>query len=63
MFNTWVDYPTHAEELSVVKATTSDVTTSVRPVISGEEILYFQQLIRRMPIADNVLEYAVGLAR
>jgi MoxR-like ATPase len=62
MFNTWVDYPTHAEELSVVKATTSDVTTSVRPVISGEEILYFQQLIRRMPIADNVLEYAVGLA-
>jgi MoxR-like ATPase len=62
MFNTWVDYPTHAEELSVVKATTADVTTSVRPVISGEEILYFQQLIRRMPIADNVLEYAVGLA-
>ena len=62
MFNTWVDYPTHAEELNVVKATTSDVTTSVRPVISGEEILYFQQLIRRMPIADNVLEYAVGLA-
>ena len=62
MFNTWVDYPTHAEELSVVKATTSDVTATVNPVISGEEILYFQQLIRRMPIADNVLEYAVGLA-
>ena len=62
MFNTWVDYPTHAEELSVVKATTSDVTATVNPVISGEEILFFQQLIRRMPIADNVLEYAVGLA-
>ena len=62
MFNTWVDYPTHDEELSVVKATTSDVTATVNPVISGEEILYFQQLIRRMPIADNVLEYAVGLA-
>jgi len=62
MFNTWVDYPTHDEELSVVKATTSDVTATVSPVISGEEILYFQQLIRRMPIADNVLEYAVGLA-
>ena len=62
MFNTWVDYPTHAEELSVVKATTSDVTATVNPIISGEEILFFQQLIRRMPIADNVLEYAVGLA-
>ena len=62
MFNTWVDYPTHDEELSVVKATTSDVTATVNPVISGEEILFFQQLIRRMPIADNVLEYAVGLA-
>ena len=62
MFNTWVDYPTHDEELSVVKATTSDVTATGHPVISSEEILYFQQLIRRMPIADNVLEYAVGLA-
>ncbi len=62
MFNTWVDYPTHAEELSVVKSTTSDATATVDAVISGEEILYFQQLIRRMPIADNVLEYAVSLA-
>jgi MoxR-like ATPase len=62
MFNTWVDYPTHAEELSVVQSTTSDATASVHAVISGEEILYFQQLIRRMPIADNVLEYAVRLA-
>ena len=62
MFNTWVDYPTHDEELRVVKATTSDATATVNPIISGEEILYFQQLIRRMPIADNVLEYAVGLA-
>lgn len=62
MFNTWVDYPTHDEELRVVKATTSDVTATVNPIISGEEILFFQQLIRRMPIADNVLEYAVGLA-
>ena len=61
MFNTWVDYPTHDEELSVVKATTSDAVASVKPVITGEEILYFQQLIRRMPVADNVLEYAVGL--
>ena len=61
MFNTWVDYPSHAEELSIVKATTSDVRVDVQPVLSGEEILAFQQLIRRMPVADNVLEYAVGL--
>ena len=54
MFNTWVDYPTHAEELSVVKATTADAVAEVKPVVSGEEILFFQQLIRRMPIADNV---------
>ena len=61
MFNTWVDYPTYAEELSVVKATTADAVATVNAVITGEEIAYFQQLIRRMPIADNVLEYAVGL--
>ncbi len=61
MFNTWVDYPTYAEELSVVKATTTGVHATVNPVVSGEEIAYFQQLIRRMPIADNVIDYAVGL--
>jgi MoxR-like ATPase len=61
MFNTWVDYPTYAEELSVVKATTADAVVDVQSVITGEEIAYFQQLIRRIPIADNVLEYAVGL--
>ncbi len=61
MFNTWVDYPTYEEELSVVRATTAGLTTDVRPVLSGEDILTFQQVIRRMPVADNVLEYAVGL--
>lgn len=61
MFNTWVDYPTHKEELSVVKATTSDSVADVQPALTGEEILFFQQLVRRMPVADNVLEYAVGL--
>jgi MoxR-like ATPase len=61
MFNTWVDYPTYEEELSVVRATTADHEASVNPVLSGEDILTFQQVIRRMPVADNVLEYAVGL--
>ena len=61
MFNTWVDYPTYTEELSVVKATTSDAVVEVNSVITGAEIANFQQLIRRMPVAENVLEYAVGL--
>lgn len=62
MFNIWVDYPKLEEEIAVVKATTSDATSSVQSVLSAEDILYYQQLIRRMPIADNVLEYAVKLA-
>jgi MoxR-like ATPase len=62
MFNTWVDYPTFDEELSVVRQTTGDKTATVSPVISGEEILAAQALIRRMPVADNVLNYAVNLS-
>jgi MoxR-like ATPase len=61
MFNTWVDYPTFDEELSVVRQTTGDISATVSPVISGEEILAAQALIRRMPVADNVLNYAVNL--
>ncbi len=61
MFNTWVDYPSYAEELSIVRATTSDVVVPVAPILQGEEILHYQRIIRRMPVADNVLEYAVGL--
>lgn len=62
MFNIWVDYPTLEEEVAVVKATTSNQTYTVNPVLNAEEILAFQDLIRRMPVADNVLEYAVKLA-
>jgi MoxR-like ATPase len=61
MFNTWVDYPSYEEELHVVRTTTADAVSTVKPVISGEEIAFFQQLIRRMPVAENVLEYAVAL--
>ncbi|MFT4900164.1 MAG: MoxR-like ATPase [Flavobacteriales bacterium] len=62
MFNLWVDYPSLEEEIQVVKATTSNVKVDVNPILSVDEILAFQELIRRMPIADNVLEYAVKLA-
>ncbi len=62
MFNTWVDYPSFAEELSVVKQTTGDSTAKVKAVLSGKDIIESQELIRRMPVAENVLEYAVLLS-
>ena len=62
MFNIWVDYPTYEEELAVVKATTSDAAAEVRPVLNAEEILFYQGLVRRIPVPENVMEYAVRLA-
>ncbi len=62
MFNIFLDYPSYKEEVDIVKNTTSGVKKQVNPVLSGEEIVYFQQLIRKIPISDNVLEYAVSLA-
>lgn len=61
MFNIWVDYPTFEEEISIVKNTTSDFVAKPNPVISGEEILYFQSLVRRIPVPDAVYDYAVKL--
>lgn len=62
MFNIPLDYPSYEEEISVVKATTKVVKYDLKHVLTGNEIMYFQQLIRKIPIADNVLEYAVKLA-
>ncbi|MEZ4805968.1 MAG: AAA family ATPase [Flavobacteriales bacterium] len=62
MFNIWVDYPGYADELAVVKATTGDHRPELRPVLTKEEILHFQGLLRRIPVPDNVMEYAVKLA-
>jgi MoxR-like ATPase len=62
MFNIWVDYPSIKEEVEVVKATTSNKTVEIRPVLSVKQINAFQELIRKMPVAENVLEYAVKLA-
>ncbi|HIO16653.1 MAG TPA: MoxR family ATPase [Flavobacteriales bacterium] len=62
MFNTWVDYPSFEEELNVVKLTTGESSAKVNPVLTGEEILGYQKLIRRMPVSENVLNYAVNLA-
>ncbi|WP_066759470.1 AAA family ATPase [Crocinitomix algicola] len=61
MFNIWVDYPTYEEEIAIVKNTTADLKTNLSPILSGEEIVYFQNLIRRIPVPESVYEYAVKL--
>ncbi|WP_199120085.1 MoxR family ATPase [Pedobacter sp. ASV28] len=61
MFNIQLDYPTFADELTIVKNTTSNKETKLEKIISANEIQYFQKLIRNIPVTDNVLEYAVKL--
>ena len=61
MFNVWVDYPSYVEELAIVKSTTSNQEVKLNHVLNGEQITAYQDLIRRIPVADNVLEYAVKL--
>jgi MoxR-like ATPase len=61
MFNVSLDYPSFAEELLVVKNTTSSNQTKVNHILNAEQITYFQQLVRNIPVTDNVLEYAVKL--
>jgi len=61
MFNLILGYPSFKEEMDVVKRTTIGDFTEVNKVLDNEEILYFQQLLRKIPVADNVLEYAVNL--
>ncbi len=62
MFNISLDYPSYEEEIAVVKATTKNTKYDLNHIVTGQQILYFQELIRKIPIADNVLEYAVSLA-
>ncbi len=61
MFNLWLDYPSKNEEIEIVKSTTSEYIPDVRKVMNKEEIKYFQNLVKRVPVADNVIEYAVKL--
>jgi MoxR-like ATPase len=61
MFAIKLDYPSFAEEVNVVKSTTSDTKPEVKALFEAQEIIDFQQLIRRVPVADNVIEYAVTL--
>jgi MoxR-like ATPase len=61
MFNIALDYPSFKEELQVVKNTTSTSQAEVNKLLNAEQITYFQQLVRNIPVTDNVLEYAVKL--
>lgn len=61
MFAIKLDYPSFAEEVEVVKSTTSDEQIEIKPLFSAKEIVDFQRLIRRIPVSDNVVEYAVNL--
>ena len=61
MFNILIDYPSRKDEVSIVQTTTGVTDTSLNKVISREEILEYQSLVRRVPVAENVIEYAVDL--
>lgn len=61
MFNLWLDYPNFSEEVQIIKTTTSDYSANLKKVITAEEIISFQKLIKRVPVADSVIEYAVRI--
>jgi len=62
MFNIWLEYPSFEEEIEVVKTTTTTYEGKPEVVLHGDEIMYFQNLIRKIPVPDNVYEFAVKLA-
>jgi MoxR-like ATPase len=63
MFNLWFDYPSETEEKDIVKFTTTAEEQEINKIISRDEIINFQYLVRKVPVADNVIEYAVNLVR
>jgi MoxR-like ATPase len=63
MFNIKIDYPEADDEVRIMRRTTGLDEEAVQPVVSGEDILMYQKLVRGVPVADNLLEYAVQLVR
>ena len=61
MFNLWLDYPSEKEELEIVKSTTSMYTPQLNHILGTQEILFYQDLVRKVPVADNVISYAVNV--
>jgi MoxR-like ATPase len=63
MFNLWLDYPSAEEEVRIVESTTSLFSPKLSHVLTGDQIILFQDLIRKIPVAENVIDYAVRLVR
>ena len=63
MYNITVEYPSYEEEINIVKSTTGGKKVSLNPITNAEEILYFQDILRAIPVSDNVINYAVNLVR
>jgi MoxR-like ATPase len=63
MFNLTLDYPSFQSEVDIVKATTGSVKAEVSPILNTEQIKYYQQLVRKVPVTDHVIEYAVKLVQ
>lgn len=62
MFNLWLDYPSYQDEVKVVQTTTSEYKADLQKVIAANELLEFQELVRKVPVADNVIEFAVKIS-
>jgi MoxR-like ATPase len=60
MFNLWLDYPKFDEEIKIVQSTTSEYLPNLSKVVTAEEIISFQDFVRKVPVAENVIEYAVN---
>lgn len=63
MLNIWLDYPSSKDEIDIVKSTTVEIDVKIDKVLNAEEIINFQNLVRRVPVADNVIQFAVNLVR
>ena len=61
MFNVWVDYPSADEELEIVKRTTADIEVKITPTLHAEQIAALTQIVRKVPVADHVARYALGI--
>ena len=61
MFNMVLDYPSKEDEISIVKATTSEKSVTINPILNQKEIIGFQDLVKRVPVSDHVYDYAVTL--
>ena len=59
MFNLWLDYPAYDEEIEIIKSTTSEYKADLKKILSAKDLSAFQDLVRRVPVADNVIEFAV----